>query len=444
MILLGLVVVTALAFDFTNGFHDTGNAMATSIATGALRPKSAVTLSAILNLIGAFLSVEVALTVTNAVVKIQDKSGAPKAEFLADHGYALLLIVLAGLIGGIIWNLFTWLLGLPSSSSHALFGGLVGSALAGIGLAGVNWSGDGTKLDGVLGKVVLPALMSPVIAAVVAGVSTWLIYRITARVTDHYKERGFRWGQIGTASLVSLAHGTNDAQKTMGVITLALIGYGSWTDTTGIPFWVKVACAVAIALGTYLGGWRIIRTLGKGLVEISSPQGMAAESSSAAVILTSSHLGFALSTTHVATGSILGTGLGKPGGEVRWNVALRMVLAWLITLPSAGMVGALMWYVGNGLGRVAGPLVIFVLLLVASGAMYVRSTRSRVDHQNVNDDWQDSAKRRGRRDSSASEGDGFASTADSARVTTAVGTPASVPVIGPAESDAERSGEGRS
>ncbi len=396
MILLVLVVVTALTFDFTNGFHDTGNAMATSIATGALRPKAAVTLCAILNLIGAFLSVEVALTVTNAVVRIQDRSGAPKTEFLADHGYALLMIVLAGLIGGIIWNLLTWLLGLPSSSSHALFGGIIGAALAGIGVSGVNWAGDGTKLDGVVGKVILPALMSPVIAAIVAGLSTWLIYRITANVAERYKESGFRWGQIGTASLVSLAHGTNDAQKTMGVITLALIGYGSWHDTHSIPLWVKVACALAIAVGTYLGGWRIIRTLGKGLVEISSPQGMAAESASAAVILTSSHLGFALSTTHVATGSILGTGLGKPGGEVRWHVALRMVLAWLITLPSAALVGAAMWFIGNALGRTAGPIVIFLMLVAMSVAMYLRSTRSRVDHHNVNDEWQDPASMRRR------------------------------------------------
>lgn len=389
LILLVLVVVTALAFDFTNGFHDTGNAMATSIATGALKPKVAVALSAVLNLIGAFLSVEVALTVTNAVINIQDKSGAPKTEFLAEHGQALLLIVLAGLIGGIIWNLLTWLLGLPSSSSHALFGGLVGSAIAGIGFSGVNWAGDGTKLDGVLGKVVMPALASPVIAAIVATVGTWLVYRITDGVAERYRETGFRWGQIGSASLVSLAHGTNDAQKTMGVITLALIAYGSWTDTTSIPFWVKVACALAIAIGTYLGGWRIIRTLGKGLVEIASPQGMAAESSSAAVILTSSHLGFALSTTHVATGSILGSGLGKPGAEVRWRVALRMVLAWLITLPSAGVIGAVMWFVGHSLGTVAGPLVIFGLLVGLSAYMYARSRQAPVDHRNVNDDWED-------------------------------------------------------
>lgn len=387
LILVALVVVTALAFDFTNGFHDTGNAMATSIATGALKPKTAVALSAVLNLVGAFLSVEVALTVTNAVVKIQDKAGAPRAEFLANHGEGLLMIVLCGLCGGIIWNLLTWLLGLPSSSSHALFGGLIGATAAGLGWSHVNWAGDGSKLDGVLGKVVLPALVSPFIAGLVAAIGTWLIFKITAGVAERYKEGGFRWGQIGSASLVSLAHGTNDAQKTMGVITLALIASGRWTDTTAIPVWVKVSCAVAIALGTYLGGWRIIRTLGKGLVEISSPQGMAAESASAAVILTSSHLGFALSTTHVATGSILGSGVGRPGAEVRWGVAARMVAAWFITLPAAGIVGALTWWVGNLLGGLAGALVVFGILLALSFYMWMRSRRTPIDHNNVNADW---------------------------------------------------------
>ncbi len=388
LLLVALVVIAALAFDFTNGFHDTGNAMATSIATGALRPKTAVALSAILNLVGAFLSVEVALTVTNAVVRVQDKTGAPRPEFLADGGQALLMIVLCGLVGGIVWNLLTWLLGLPSSSSHALFGGLIGATAAGLGWSSVNWAGDGTKLDGVLGKVVLPALVSPVIAGLAAAVGTWLVFRITGGVAERYKERGFRWGQIGTASLVSLAHGTNDAQKTMGVITLALIASGAWTDTGSIPLWVKVSCALAIALGTWIGGWRIIRTLGKGLVEISSPQGMAAESASAAVILTSSHLGFALSTTHVATGSILGTGLGRPGAQVRWGVAGRMVAAWLITLPSAGVVGALMWWIGHTIGGAVGALVVFGILLALSFFMWHRSRQAPVDHSNVNADWE--------------------------------------------------------
>ena len=388
-IILALVVVTALAFDFTNGFHDTANAMATSIATGALRPKVAVALSGILNLIGAFLSVEVALTVTNAVVKIQNSEGAPRPELLTGGGYDLLLIVLAGLVGGIVWNLFTWLLGLPSSSSHALFGGLVGATIAGLGFAGVNWNGDGSKLDGVVGKVLLPAVMSPVIACVIAAAGTWLIYRVTVGVAQRFTDQGFRWGQIGSASLVSLAHGTNDAQKTMGVITLALIAAGQWTDTESIPFWVKATCALAIALGTYLGGWRIIRTLGKGLVEIAPPQGLAAESAAAAVILTSSHLGFALSTTHVATGSILGSGVGRPGAKVRWRVAGRMVAAWLITLPAAAVVGALMWWIGHLIGGLAGALVVFALLVALAGYMYLRSRRTPVDHHNVNDEWAD-------------------------------------------------------
>ncbi len=386
-VILVLVVVTALGFDFTNGFHDTANAMATTIATKALKPKTAVLLSGILNLIGAFLSVEVALTVTNAVVKIQSSTGAPKPELLSDGGSVLLLIILAGLVGGISWNLLTWLLGLPSSSSHALFGGLIGATVAGLGWAGVNWHGDGTKLDGVIGKVLLPALLSPVIAGVTAAAGTWLIYRITVGVAQRFTEKGFRWGQIGSASLVSLAHGTNDAQKTMGVITLALIAAGDWTDTGSIPFWVKVSCAIAIALGTYLGGWRIIRTMGRGLVDITPPQGMAAQSASAAVILASSHLGFALSTTHVATGAILGSGVTRPGAPVRWSVAGRLVAAWLITLPAAGVVGALMWWIGHLIGGFGGALAVFLLLLLVAGAVYLRSRRAPVDHHNVNDEW---------------------------------------------------------
>jgi PiT family inorganic phosphate transporter len=387
-----LVAVVALGFDFTNGFHDTGNAMATTIATGALKPKVAVALAAVLNLAGAFLSVEVAVTVTNAVVSIQDSSGDPIPSLTADHGSALLLIIMAGLVGGIMWNLVTWLLGLPSSSSHALFGGLIGATVAGIGWGGVHWTGDGTKLDGVVGKVILPALASPVIAAFVSLVGTWLIFGITARLGERHNDGGFRWGQIGTASLVSLAHGTNDAQKTMGVITLALIGYGSWTDTTSIPLWVKFSCAAAIALGTYIGGWRIIRTLGKGIVEIEPRQGMAAQGAAAAVILASSQLGFALSTTHVATGSILGSGLGKPGAHVRWAVAGRMVAAWVITLPMAGLVGAVTWWIGDlAGGGLTGALAMVAVLVTASALMFVRSRRQPVNADNVNDDWPEPA-----------------------------------------------------
>ena len=375
--ILVLVVVTALAFDFTNGFHDTANAMATSIATGALRPKVAVALSAILNLIGAFLSIEVALTVSNKVVNIQGSNGSPLPQLM---GTPILTIVFAGLVGGILWNLATWLLGLPSSSSHALFGGLIGAAIAALGTSGVKW-------DGVITSIVIPAVAAPVVAGLVATVGTWLIYRIASNVPENRREKGFRWGQIGSASLVSLAHGTNDAQKTMGVITLALIAYGSWTDLEAIPFWVKAVCAIAIAAGTYMGGWRVIRTLGKGLVEISSPQGMAAEASSAAIILSSSHLGMALSTTHVATGSILGSGVGRRGAQVRWAVAGRMAIAWVITLPAAALVGALCWVLAHGIGGGVGVAVVFVILLAASGLMFRHSRKAPVSHDNVNEEW---------------------------------------------------------
>lgn len=389
MVILVLLIATALAFDFTTGFHDTGNAMATSIATRALKPKSAVLLAGILNLVGAFLSVEVALTVTTSVLKIQDsKSGALLPGIDASTG---LTIIFAGLIGGILWNLLTWLFGIPSSSSHALFGGLIGAALAALGTSGVNWSG-------VTAKVIIPAIAAPVIAGVVAACGTWLVYRITRRVLARRREEGFRWGQIATASLVALSHGTNDAQKTMGVIALALITTGHLTGDVkqqGLPFWIIASCAVAIALGTYLGGWRVIRTLGKGLVEIESPQGLAAEASSAAIILSSSAAGMALSTTHVATGSIMGSGVGKPGAEVRWAVAGRMAVAWLTTLPAAALVGALSYGISYALKSLTGSAlvgdgVIFVILVGLSFYMWWRAQQQKVDHSNVNADWDSS------------------------------------------------------
>ncbi|MGL6236670.1 MAG: inorganic phosphate transporter [Segniliparus sp.] len=380
LIVLALVIVTALGFDFTNGFHDTGNAMATSIATGALKPKVAVALSAVLNLVGAFLSVEVALTVATKVVGFQDKKGLPLPGI---DGQTVLIVVFAGLIGAILWNVLTWLLGLPSSSSHALFGGLIGATIAGLGFEKVIWKG-------VVTSVVIPAVCAPIVAAIVAAAGTWLVYALTSRVAEAAKERGFRYGQIGSASLVSLAHGTGDAQKTMGIITLALVAAHE-VDAHGgkpeVPFWVKLSCALAIALGTYIGGWRVIRTLGKGLVEISSPQGMAAESSSAAIILSSSYAGMALSTTHVATGSILGTGIGRKGAEVRWGVAGRMVLAWIITLPAAAVVGAGCFLVASLLPPLPGALAIFAILLAACGAMWLRARKHKVDSNNVNADW---------------------------------------------------------
>lgn len=264
--------------------------------------------------------------------------------------------------------------------------------MAGLGTAGVNWLGDGTKPDGVIGKVVIPALMSPAIAIVVAGVGTMLVHKVTKHVLAKYRDTGFRWGQIGSASLVALAHGTNDAQKTMGIITLALIASGQWTDLHQVPFWVKLACALAIALGTYSGGWRIIRTMGKGLVELTPPQGMAAEFSTASVVLISSHMGFALSTTHVATGSILGSGLGKKGAKVNWRVAGRMVVAWGITLPASALMGALMWFIGHSVGGLFGAMIITMIMVAVSAWMYRHSLRTRIDKNNVNADWSDNGK----------------------------------------------------
>lgn len=378
LIILVIVVLTALAFDFTNGFHDTGNAMATSIATGALKPKTAVALSASLNLVGAFLSVEVARSVGSGIVNLD------RIDVTTD-GPALMLIVFTGLVGGILWNVLTWLLGLPSSSSHALFGGLIGSAIVAIGFDGVQWMG-------VLSKIIVPAVLSPVIAAIVAATGTWLVYRIAAPVADDRKHGGFHKGQVATASLMSLAHGTNDAQKTMGVIFLALVASGTLSNEDAIPLWVKASCAIAIALGTYLGGWRIIRTLGKGIVEVDTPQGVAADGASAAIILTSSHFGMALSTTHVASGSILGSGLGRKGAEVRWSVAGRMVVAWLITLPATAIVGALTWLIGHGLNALTGTqfvgeMTVFALLVIFCFLMWRHSQKDNIDASNVTGDW---------------------------------------------------------
>jgi inorganic phosphate transporter, PiT family len=364
-VILVLVVITALSFDFTNGFHDTGNAMATSIATGALSPRVAVALSGLLNLVGAFLSLAVAATIASGLV---------------DSADVTLTVVAAGLAGGIIWNLLTWLFGIPSSSSHALIGGVIGATIAAAGGSAVKW-------HGLTSKVIIPAALSPIIAALVAATGTWLLYRISRNMTTASRSHGFRIGQVGSACMVSLAHGTNDAQKTMGVITLALIANGTLPSGAQAPFWVVLTCALAISAGTYVGGWRVIRTLGKGLVEIESPQGMAAESSSAAVILLSSSFGYSLSTTHVATGSIIGTGLGKRGAEVRWGVAGRMASAWLFTLPCSALVGAGAYALANAVHGTAGVIIILIILAVLVAFIYYRSRKTKIDHNNVNAEW---------------------------------------------------------
>jgi len=339
--------------------------MATSIATGALPPRVAVAISGVLNFVGAFLSLAVAATIASGLVSVSKVT---------------LAVVAAGLAGGIIWNLLTWLLGIPSSSSHALIGGVIGATIAAAGGSAVQW-------HNLTSKVVIPAVASPIIAGLVAACGTWLVYRISRSLTDGARRHGFRVGQIGSACMVSLAHGTNDAQKTMGVITLALITNGTLAKGSQAPVWVILCCALAISIGTYSGGWRVIRTLGKGLVEIESPQGMAAESASAAVILLSANFGFSLSTTHVATGSIIGTGIGKRGATVRWGVAGRMATAWIFTLPSAAIVGAVAEFIAHGIGGTLGVVVDLVILVGVAALIYFRSRKGKVDPNNVNAEW---------------------------------------------------------
>ncbi len=370
-----LVILLALFFDFTNGFHDTANAMATPIATGALKPKTAVLLAALLNLVGAFLSTEVAKTISGGMIR----------EDEINHSLMPSLIF-AGLIGAITWNMLTWLLGLPSSSSHALFGGLIGATLVGVGVSGIDFGI-------VISKVILPAFIAPLTAGIIAFSATKIAYAVTRRYDNKPDGRsGFRWGQIFTSSLVALAHGTNDAQKTMGVITLALITVGWQSAAHHEPqLWVIIACAFTIALGTYLGGWRIIRTLGKGLTDVKPAQGFSAESSTAATILASSAFGFALSTTQVASGSVIGSGLGRRGSTVRWRTAGRIGVGWLLTLPAAGAVGALaallVVWLGN-LGVIIGAVFALVIIL----GLFLYSKRDEVTHANAMSDVAESGR----------------------------------------------------
>lgn len=363
-LLLVLVVGTALAFDFTNGFHDTANAMATPIATGALKPKTAVLIAAILNLIGAFLSTEVAKTISGGLINEGDGGVLITPE-----------MIFAGLIGAIVWNLLTWLYGLPSSSSHALFGGLIGAALVGAGIEAIN--------GGVLlSKILIPMVAAPLTAGVVAFTATKVAYSITRRHDGRKDGRGrFRHAQVASSSLIALAHGTNDAQKTMGVITLTLVAANLQSPGSGPQLWVIVACALAIAIGTYSGGWRIIRTMGAGLTQVKPAQGFAAETSTAATILASTHLGFALSTTQVASGSVIGSGLGRRRSSVRWGTVGRIATGWLFTLPAAGAVGALAAVIAH-LGTV-GIVIDSVLGFGFILFIFWRSRRNRVDHSNA-------------------------------------------------------------
>jgi PiT family inorganic phosphate transporter len=350
-VILVIVVVTALAFDFTNGFHDTANVVATSISTGAARPQVAIGMASLLNFIGAFISISVAATVANDVVN---------SDVITPT------IVFAGLIGAIGWNLITWSMGLPSSSSHALIGGVVGSAVAAVGFNAI-------LVDGLVGKVLIPALIAPILAFVVAGLSIGIVYRVVGKQRPGIVSRGFKHGQVISGGLLALAHGTNDAQKTMGVITLALIANGSLGANADPPLWVIASSAAAIALGTYSGGWKIIKTTGTRIIKMDAAQGFSSQGAGAAVILASTHFGFPLSTTHVINGGVMGAGAAKRFSAVRWGVAGNIVFAWVLTLPAAALIGALAYGVSRIFGDGAlGPVLVSLMSISLIAAAFAR------------------------------------------------------------------------
>jgi PiT family inorganic phosphate transporter len=357
-VILVIVVGTAVAFDFTNGFHDTANVVATSISTRAIPPGRAVALASLLNFVGAFISLKVAATIGKGFV---------------DTGAVTTTVVFAALVGAIGWNLITWSYGLPSSSSHALIGGLVGAVIAAEGFGAVNGKG-------LLDKLIVPAIVSPLIAFVVAGLSILIVYRIVGRLRPGAVGRGFRLGQIASSGLLALSHGTNDAQKTMGVITLALIANGN-ISAKGfhVPDWVVFTAASAIAAGTFTGGWRIIRTVGTRIISMDPAQGFAAQTAGAVVILAASSVGYPLSTTHVISGGITGAGAAKSVSAVRWGVAGEIVRAWILTLPAAAALAALVYGITQIFGSgVVGPIVVTVALLAAGIAVFARRAQPRV------------------------------------------------------------------
>ena len=321
MTLLVITIVVALAFDFTNGFHDTANAVATSVSTRALSPRLAVLIAAIANLAGAFVTTAVAKTVGKGII---------------DTGLATPKTVLAAVLGAIAWNLLTWWLGLPSSSSHALIGGLIGAALVQSGENGVEW-------HGIAHKVVIPALWAPTIAFAGAFLLLLAIFWVFQWMTPGLANRSFRLGQLATGTWVAFTHGANDAQKTMGVIALALYTHGS-IDSFYIPTWVKIPAGVAIAAGTYAGGWRIMRTLGQRVFQMDPPAGFAAQATAGAVIYASTHYGYPLSTTHVVSGAVMGAGATKRLSAVRWGVAGNILVAWILTIPASAVVAAAVWF----------------------------------------------------------------------------------------------------
>jgi phosphate/sulfate permease len=320
--LVVVIVVVALGFDFTNGFHDSANAIATSISTKALTPRVALAMAAVMNVFGALISTKVAATVGNGIIN------------QPTHSNSGLVVVLAALIGAIVWNLGTWYFGLPSSSSHALIGGLVGAALA---------ASEAVKWRGVLDKVVIPMVISPLIGFGLSYLFMLVLLWTFRNVNAVRANRGFRWAQIASAATMAFGHGSQDAQKTMGVIALTLVVSGHLGPNAPIPLWVILSAATAISAGTYSGGWRIMRTLGRRIFSLTPASGFAAQTVASAVLLGTAHYGLPISTTHVITSSVMGVGATRRFSAVRWGVAGNIVFAWILTIPAAATVAALVW-----------------------------------------------------------------------------------------------------
>jgi phosphate/sulfate permease len=322
--LVVLIIAVALGFDFTNGFHDSANAIATSVSTKALTPRVALIMAAFMNVIGALISTKVAATVGKGII-------ATPA-----HNNSGLVLVLAALLGAIAWNLGTWYFGLPSSSSHALIGGLMGAALVG---------SETVKWHGIVDKVVIPMVVSPLVGFVLSYAFMVIVLWAFSRSNAVRANRGFRWAQIASAATMAFGHGTQDAQKTMGVIALTLVVSGHLGAKEGIPLWVILAAAAAISLGTYSGGWRIMRTLGRRIFSLTPASGFAAQTVASGVMLATAHFGLPVSTTHVISSSVMGVGATRRVSAVRWGVAGNIVFAWILTIPAAAAVAALVWLV---------------------------------------------------------------------------------------------------
>jgi PiT family inorganic phosphate transporter len=347
-LLLVAVVATALFFDFTNGFHDTANSIATTVSTRAMSPRAAVLMAAVLNFLGAFVSLKVAATVATGIV---------------DADSITLDVVLAGLVGAITWNLITWSLGLPSSSSHALIGGILGAAVAASGFGVVKWKG-------LEDKVLIPSLLAPFLGVVVAAALMVLVLWIIRRGAPSRVNRIFRRLQLISGGFVAFTHGTNDAQKTMGIIALALVASGHLSaEPFEVPTWVIVSAATAMAAGTYAGGWRIIRTLGQRIAKLEPPQGFAAQTACASILWTTAHFGFPVSTTHVISGSVLGAGATQRLSAVRWGVAGNILIAWVMTIPCAALVGASMEAITRLPG---GTAIVFALMAMIAATAFLR------------------------------------------------------------------------